>query len=290
VHIRPIHPAAIYPRPMAIARVGVSGWRYPGWRGVFYPEGLQQRRELEYAGEHLTSIEINGTFYSLQRASSFATWRDETPDDFVFTVKGSRFITHMKRLIGGAELLPNFLASGMLGLGPKLGPILWQLPPNFAFDAQRLGTFFADLPRTTFEAAAIAARHDDRLADDHALTTCEVDLPLRYALEVRHPSFATDEALELCRTHGVAMVVADTGGKWPEITETTADFVYARLHGPEELYASGYTPEGLDAWANRVGGWLDSGRDVFMYFDNDLKAFAPRDAMGMIERLRARTG
>lgn len=273
---------------MATARVGVSGWRYPGWRGVFYPEKLPQRRELEYAAEHLTSIEINGTFYSLQRASSFTTWRQETPEDFVFTVKGSRFITHMKRLIGGADLLPNFLASGILALGPKLGPFLWQLPPNFAFDAERLGAFFADLPRSTAEAAVIAARHDDRVPEDHAHVTSEVDLPLRHALEVRHPSFVSDVALNLCRDNNIALVVADTGGKWPEITETTADFVYARLHGPEELYASGYTDEGLDLWAGRVGGWLDGGRDVYMYFDNDLKAFAPRDAMAMIERLRSR--
>lgn len=273
---------------MAIARVGVSGWRYPGWRGVFYPKGVPQRSELEYASTNLTSIEINGTFYSLQSPSSFATWRSQTPDEFVFSLKGSRFITHMKRLIGGPDLLPNFLASGVLALGPKLGPILWQLPPNFAFDAERLGKFFAGLPRTTVEAAALAAKHDERLTDDESLTVTEHDMPMRHALEVRHPSFESPAALQLCRDHGVAMVIADTGGKWPAITELTADFVYARLHGPAELYASGYTPEGLDMWAARLFDWLDSGRDVYMYFDNDLKAFAPRDAMGMIERIAAR--
>ncbi|MGH3485055.1 MAG: DUF72 domain-containing protein, partial [Nocardioidaceae bacterium] len=144
---------------MARVRVGISGWNYPGWRGEFYPRGLAQRRELEYAAQRLTSIEINGTFYSLQRPESFESWRDQTPDDFVFAVKASRFITHMKRLLDSETTLPNFFGQGVLAFGPKLGPILWQLPPTMAYDPDRLDAFFTLLPRTTTAAAELAERH-----------------------------------------------------------------------------------------------------------------------------------
>ena len=168
-------------------RVGISGWRYAGWRGDFYPKGLAQRRELEYAAERLTSIEINGSFYSLQRASSYAAWREATPDDFVFAVKGGRFITHLKRLVDVETPLANFFASGVLALGSKLGPVLWQLPEVLTYDADRLAGFFERLPRTTADAARIAAGHDARVKDP--LTTPLVDAPLRHALEFRSASF-----------------------------------------------------------------------------------------------------
>ncbi|MGE5720284.1 MAG: DUF72 domain-containing protein, partial [Nocardioidaceae bacterium] len=235
-----------YMRSVGQIRIGISGWNYAGWRGDFYPKGLVQRLELAYAAERLTSIEINGSFYSLQRPSSYAAWREQTPDDFVFAVKGGRFITHMKKLAGVETALANFFASGVLALGPKLGPVLWQLPPNLGFDAERLTSFFEQLPRTTAAAAEVAKRHDSKVPDDRALTAAEADRPIRHALEVRHHSFATPEAVALLRAHDVALVVADTAGRWPLVEEATSDHMYVRLHGDLELYTSGYTPQALD--------------------------------------------
>ena len=275
---------------MAQVRIGISGWNYPGWRGDFYPRGLVQRRELEYAAERLGSIEINGSFYSLQRPSSYAAWREQTPDDFVFAVKGGRFITHLKKLAGVETALANFFASGVLALGPKLGPVLWQLPPMLGYDEARLAAFFDLLPRTTAAAAELARGHDDKVPEDRALTVAEDDRPIRHALEVRHASFATAEAVALLRAHDVAFVVADTAGRWPLVEELTSDHVYVRLHGDRELYASGYTAAALDRWADKVCRWADLGQDVFVYFDNDAKGFAPHDAMALQERVRARRG
>jgi uncharacterized protein YecE (DUF72 family) len=265
-------------------RIGISGWTYPGWRGDFYPRGLVQRRELEYAAERLTSIEINGSFYSLQRPTSYAAWREQTPDDFVFSVKGGRYISHLKRLADVETPLANFFASGLLALGPKLGPILWQLPENLRYDADRLAGFFAQLPRTTTAAAALAQRHDDKVPEDRALVTTEADRPLRYALEFRSPSFVTPEATALLREHDVACVLADTAGKWPKVDEDTSDFRYVRLHGDAELYASGYSGASLDDWAEKCRRWAET-RDVFVYFDNDIKGYAPHDAMALQDRL-----
>jgi uncharacterized protein YecE (DUF72 family) len=270
---------------VADIRVGISGWTYPPWRGDFYPKGLPHKQELRYAAERLTSIEINGTFYSLQRPSSFLTWRQQTPDDFVFSLKGGRFITHMKRLTDAPETLANYFASGLLALGPKLGPVLWQLPPNMPYERPRLEQFFAALPRTTLAAAKLAEGHDERLKHG-ALTVAEDDRPIRHALEVRHDSFKSPDFLKLLRDHDIAVVVADTAGKWPQIEEVTAsDFVYVRLHGAEELYASGYTDEALDRWATKVRGWSSAGLDVYTYFDNDIKGYAPYDAIKLIERV-----
>ena len=265
-------------------RVGISGWTYPGWRGGFYPRGLVQRRELEYAAARLTSIEINGSFYALQRPTSYAAWRDQTPDDFVFSVKGGRYITHLKRLADVEVPLANFFASGVLALGPKLGPILWQLPENLQFDADRLAGFFALLPRTTSAAAELAQRHDDKVPDDRSLVTTDVDRPVRHALEFRSSSFANADAIGLLREHGVSCVLADTAGKWPKVDEDTGDVRYVRLHGDAELYASGYGDEALDGWAARVRRWAEDS-DVFVYFDNDIKGLAPYDAMALQARL-----
>nr|WP_296774377.1 DUF72 domain-containing protein [Rhodococcus sp. (in: high G+C Gram-positive bacteria)] len=266
-------------------RVGISGWTYAPWRGDFYPEGLPHRRELEYASENLTSIEINGTFYAMQKPSSFAKWRAETPEDFVFSIKGGRYITHVKRLVGAEPALANFFATGVLSLGPKLGPFLWQLPPNFQFDADKLAAFFDLLPRTTTAAIELAERRDDKLAEDRVSLVADADRPLRYALEVRHPSFDIPDAVELLREKDIAFVVADSGGKYPYVETPTADFVYVRLHGAEELYASGYDDVALDGWAQRIAEWRERGLDVFVYFDNDVKGYAPHDAMRLIERL-----
>ncbi|MGE3661470.1 MAG: DUF72 domain-containing protein [Pseudonocardia sp.] len=269
---------------MAEIRVGTSGWRYPPWRGAFYPPGLPQRRELEYLSRRVTSIEINGSFYSLQRPEYYREWAAQTPDGFVFAVKGPRFVTHLKQLRDVRVPVANFLASGVLALGPKLGPVLWQLPPRLRFDAERLAAFLDLLPHTTAAAAALAAGHDERL-DGRALVETDADRPLRHALEVRHESFRDPAVAAVLRHHDVALVLADSAGTWPVLDEVTAGFVYVRLHGADELYASGYTPAALDAWAARVRAWHDGGRDVFVYFDNDAKVHAPRDAMELISRL-----
>ncbi len=266
-------------------RVGISGWTYAPWRGDFYPEGLPQRRELEYAASKLTSIEINGSFYSLQRPSSWAKWRDEVPDGFVFAVKGGRFITHMKRLQDVEQPLANFFAQGVLALGDRLGPILWQLPATFAYDESVLSDFCALLPRTTGEAAELAKRHDGRLTGDRLWSGEVVDRPLHHALEPRHQSFAAEDAVAHLEDCQLALVVADSAGKWPRFEQAVGPIVYARLHGDEELYASGYTDESLDLWAEKLRGWTADGRDAFVYFDNDIKGHAPYDAMRLVERL-----
>ena len=265
--------------------MGISGWNYPPWRGVFYPPGLPHRLELEHAASKLSTIEVNGSFYALQKPESFQAWRDRTPPNFLFSVKGGRFVTHMKKLRGVETPLANFFASGVLALGPKLGPLLWQLPPNLGYDESRLADFFALLPRTTTAAAALAAGHDERVEGRSWLTT-DADRPLRHALEVRHPTYGNDRFLDLLREHDVAVVTADTAGKWPLFLEPTTDLAYVRLHGDVELYTSGYSDQALDTWATRVGDWRDQGRDVVVYFDNDVKVHAPYDA----QRLAARLG
>ncbi len=270
---------------MARIRVGISGWTYAGWRGDFYPKGLVQREELAFASARLTSIEINGSFYSLQRPTSYAAWRDQTPADFVFAVKGGRFITHLKRLAGVETALANFFASGVLALGPKLGPFLWQLPENLRFDAERLDGFLAQLPRTTSAAADLARGHDAKVPDDRALTSADADRPLRHALEFRSETFCSTEAYDLLRRHQVACVVADTAGRWPLVEKDTSDFRYVRLHGDRELYASGYSDAALERWAERCRTWRAAGQDVYVYFDNDAKGFAPHDAVALLAKV-----
>jgi uncharacterized protein YecE (DUF72 family) len=269
---------------MGTLRIGISGWRYPPWRHVFYPKGLPQHRELEFASRRLRTIEINGSFYSLQRPSSYLRWYEETPADFVFSVKGGRFLTHNKKLRDCAGPLANFLASGVLALEEKLGPILWQLPPQLRFDADRLESFLTLLPATTAAAAELARGHDGRLRHG-AYLDVRADRPLRYALEVRHESFRDPAFVALLRRHRVALCVADTAGKWPYLEEDTADFVYVRLHGDKRLYVSGYGSGALDAWAQRLRGWQARGRSVYVYFDNDVKVRAPFDAMNLAARL-----
>lgn len=265
-------------------RIGTSGWLYPPWRGVFYPKGLAHRRELEYLSREVNSVEINGSFYSLQRPASYQAWFANTPADFLFAVKGSRFVTHMKRLRDVEVPLANFFASGMLALGAKLGPFLWQLPATLRFDPEQLGAFFDQLPRSTAAAAKLAEHHDERLAG-RAWTTADEDRPLRHALEVRHPGFVDPAFIDLLREHEIGLVVADTAGTFPYLEEVTADFVYVRLHGDVELYTSGYTDEALDAWAGKIRAWHSTGRDVFAYFDNDVKVKAPTDAIALAARL-----
>ncbi len=267
-------------------RIGISGWRYPPWRGVFYPPKLAQRLELTYAAERMNSLEINGSFYTLQKPELYHRWREQTPDDFVFAVKGGRFITHMKKLRDVEEALANFFASGPLALREKLGPLLWQLPPSLPYDADRLSRFFLQLPRSTSEAAYLARRHGPRLIGRAFAGTAE-DRPLRHALEVRHDSYKVPGFVQLLRDFAVSLVVADTAGKWPFLLDVTSDLVYVRLHGDEELYTSGYSPSALEVWAGRIREWTAAGLDVCAYFDNDVKVRAPFDAMALAERVTA---
>jgi uncharacterized protein YecE (DUF72 family) len=295
-------------------RIGISGWRYKGWRGKFYPPKLPQRSELDFAASTFRSIEINGTHYSLQRPKSFERWRNETPDHFTFAIKGSRFITHMKKLRDIDEALANFFAQGILALGPKLGPILWQFAPRFIYNEALLTEFFNKLPRTTSDAAAIACEHSPRL-NGRASTEALTKQPIRHCIEIRHNSFVCPDFIALLRKHNIGLVVADTV-EWPLLFDLTSDFVYCRLHGSEELYASGYGDAALDTWANRVAQWttgkeaddeaIDSQlhghhaspepsatretRDVFVYFDNDAKVHAPFDAQGLQQRVSALLG
>ena len=287
-------------------RIGISGWRYPPWRGRFYPKGLRQRDELAYAASKFRAVEINGTFYSLQRPESFEAWSAATPEDFLFTVKGPRYITHMLKLRNVEAPLANFCANGMLVLGSKLGPILWQFPPSFRFNAEKLEAFFRLLPRDTETAARLARRHDHRV---NGRTSFAVDRNrrLRHAIEIRHDSFRDPTFIALLRRQRIALVCADTV-EWPLLMDLTTDFVYCRLHGSEELYASGYDDAALARWADLTVAWARGDdpkdapkasdhppahrakRDVFVFFDNDAKVRAPADAqrlMSMVAQQRA---
>ena len=290
---------------MGKIRIGISGWRYEPWRGVFYPPDLPQRRELEYASRALPTIEINGSFYSLQRPEFYAEWYAATPEDFVFSVKGGRYITHILRLRNILRPMANFFASGILNLRDKLGPFLWQFPPNFQWDEERFSAFLDLLPRDTEQALSLARRRDARMRGRCRLAI-DASRPLRHAIEIRHDSFRNERFVALLRKHHVALVVADTAGKWPYVEDVTADFMYLRLHGEEELYASGYTDEALDRWAARIRAWTRgaqpddaslispkspgrrASRDVYCYFDNDIKVRAPFDAQRLMEKLGLR--
>ncbi|QQQ80374.1 DUF72 domain-containing protein [Saccharothrix sp. 6-C] len=237
-------------------RIGTSGWRYPEWRGGFYPRGLQQRLELQFLSRRLDTVEINGSFYGLRKPTDFKSWFERTPENFVFAVKGHREITHTKRLRDVAKDVEEFFDSGVLDLGPKLGPILWQLPPSLPWRPERFAAFLDLLPGP----------------------------PVRHAIEVRHPSWDTPELVEVLARHGIALVVAESAGRFPEPHELTTDFVYARLHGDEELYVSAYSDQALDRWASRFREW-SAARDVYVYFDNTMGGAAPFDALALAERL-----
>jgi len=266
------------------AFIGISGYNYPGWRGQFYPRDLAARRWLEYASRQFNSIELNGTFYSLKSPAVFGKWVDETPADFTFAVKGSRFITHNLKLNRAVTPLANFYGSGILALGKKTGPFLWQLPPILRFDAERMRAFLELLPRNTMEAGKLARKHDARLKKG-VLLKAPARVAYRHAFEVRHESFFVKAFYDLLREFDCALVIADTAGKFPCVEELTAEFVYVRLHGSTRLYASNYTGPELDAWAKRARTWLREGRDVYIYFDNDALGHAPRNARALAERL-----
>jgi uncharacterized protein YecE (DUF72 family) len=282
-------------------RIGISGWRYTPWRGVFYPESLPQRLELAYASRLLQTIEINGSFYSLQRPEYYAQWFDETPPDFEFAVKGPRFITHMKRLKDVRTPLANFFASGVFNLRHKLGPVLWQFPPRMRFNRERFAEFLDLLPMDTAAALRLARSRDYRLKG-RARLAIDASRPLRHAFEIRHESFLDPEFIALLRARNVALVIAETAQRWPMPHDMTADFVYVRLHGDKRLYQSGYSDRALDRWAQKITAWhagreaegmkiapplkRANPRDVYCYFDNtDVKLRAPVDARALTRKL-----
>lgn len=274
--------------------IGISGWQYAPWRNVFYPEKLAQREELHFASRHVSSIEINSSFYSLQKPESYQKWYQETPKGFLFSVKAPRYITHIRRLKECAEPMANFFASGVLHLEEKLGAVLWQLPPSFRYDEERLESFLSLLPKT-FKEAVRCADKADRVEPTYPSSAARSSQKIRHALEVRHHSFENPYFIEQLRRHNVALVFADNDGRWPYMEDLTADFVYLRLHGSEELYASGYSDQALKEWSRRLHLWQQGKqpsdaltmhekagrsvqRDAFVYFDNDVKVYAPRDA------------
>jgi uncharacterized protein YecE (DUF72 family) len=257
-------------------RIGIGGWTYEPWRGTFYPEKLPQKRELEYAASKFTSIEINGTFYGSQKPESFAKWHDETPEGFVFALKGPRFTTNRRVLGEAGESVERFFNSGVLELKDKLGPVNWQLAPTKKFDAEDFSAFLALLPKTV-EGRAI-----------------------RHAVEVRHDSFRHADCVAVAREHGVALVIAGDS-EYPLIADVTAPFVYARIMGTQQSEDAGYDAAGLDRWADHALSWATGAspealetlapvkkapaRDVFLYVISGAKARNPAAAMALIDRI-----
>jgi uncharacterized protein YecE (DUF72 family) len=285
-------------------RIGISGWVYPPWRGVFYPKDLTIKKELFYASRQVSTIEINGSFYANQKPETYFRWYKETPSDFCFSVKGPRFITHILRLKNCDRALINFFASGVLNLDEKLGAFLWQLPPNLIFDPERIESFFKLLPKTFSEAAQLADT-SERYGTHYSESIHKSQRPLQHSLEVRHHSFENPEFIDLLRKYNIALVFADTAGKWPYMEDVTADFIYVRLHGDKEFYASGYSRESLVWWSDRIKSWQRGqdpkdaltltdkkmprvARDIYIYFDNDLKVKAPYDAQTLEKILQSK--
>lgn len=285
---------------MSKVEIGISGWTYEGWRGTFYPEKLAHKKELSFASTELPTIEINGTFYGLQRPKSYERWYELTPPGFIFSVKANRYITHVKRLNDVEIPMANFFASGPLCLKEKLGPFLWQFPPSMKFDPDKFEAFLKLLPKDFKEAAKLGVKNT--LKADRQYLEVEKNYPLKHAVEVRHMSFLDPLFVELLRKYNVAIVFADTAGKWPYLEDITSDFVYVRLHGDEELYVSGYDDKTLNFWSERIRKWKNGlepkdrmtmtdehpkkiERDVFVYFDNDVKTRAPFDAKTLIQKV-----
>lgn len=299
---------------MSTIRIGVSGFRYAHWRGAFYPKGLPQRSELSFMASRVGSIEINGSFYSLQKPSFYRQWCAAVPDNYTFAVKGGRFITHMKKLRNVEPALANFFGSGVLCLGKSLGPILWQFPENMPCDLARFEAFFELLPHTAAAAASFAVEHHHhtRAIEEDAFPEPPPKAALRYAVEIRNPACLNEPLMALLRKHRIAWVIADTAGRFPYSEELTADFAYVRLHGDTQLYASGYGRQAIARWAQRIEQWSEGSepaggvakrpgadahaklekrrraRDVYVYFDNDGSAHAPHDAIALQAALAAK--
>lgn len=277
---------------MAKFYIGISGWRYAPWRNNFYPKGLVQKKELYFASRSVNSIEINGSFYALQTPERYAGWYADTPDNFIFSVKAPRYITHIRRLNDVEEPIANFFASGPLELKEKLGAMLWQFPPSFKFNEQQFHQFLQMLPKTAGEALSITRKYHP---DFNLPEQVQKKRELRHAVEIRNQTFVDETFIALLRRYNVAFVIADTARRWPYAEDITSDFVYMRLHGDTELYRSGYSEEAIDHWYRRIKSWsqgiqprdakliakrtkLHDSLDVYCYFDNTDKLWAPQDA------------
>ena len=272
---------------MPAAFVGTSGYDYPAWRGSFYPPGIPHREWLAFSSRIFNSIELNGTFYSLKSPAVFQRWASDVPETgFVFAIKGGRFITHNLKLRNCETALGNFYASGVLALGRKTGPFLWQLPATYGFQPERLDEFMRALPRSSLDGEAVARQHDHRLRRGSLVDAAE-SVTYRHAFEVRHPSYLCEEFYAILRAHECSLVIADTAGKFAYSEALTTDFVYVRLHGSTALYASDYDDVELESWAAKVSGWMSggNGRTAYVYFDNDAKVHAPHNAMRLADLL-----
>ncbi|SMF68709.1 DUF72 domain-containing protein [Pseudobacteriovorax antillogorgiicola] len=259
-------------------KVGVSGWTYDGWKGSFYPQSLKPKDQLSWASRKVKTIEINGTFYRLQKPSDYENWYDDTPDGFIFAIKAPRYITHVCGLKDCKTPVANFLANGLFCLEDKLGPILWQLPPQGHFGPHVL-EFMKHLPQDAEQALALARKHDDKVADRNYLTISN-KVTIRHAIEIRNPSFMKDSLLECAVANNIAIVYTESAERWPNPAISTADFVYARFHAPESLYPEGYEPDDLLALKKELTSLAETRKasEAFVFFDNGFKDSAPRDA------------
>lgn len=290
-------------------RAGLSGWSYSNWKGKFYPSGLATKDQLAYCARTFPTLELNSTFYRLARPSTYEKWEAAAPKGFQFAVKGWRMVTQYKRLKDVAEPIAQFLGSGPIGLGKKLGPILWQLPPSLTFDEDVLRAFFELLPKTLGEAQTFVENHAPENVSNAALDAAsdvaagaatsrrvpqvaaeDATQPIRYSMEPRNATFFDPAAAALMKEYGVAMVVADSAGRHPQFNEVTTDFTYVRLHGSPRIYYSNYSPEVLEDWAERIKVWLQKGIKTYIYFDNTALGYAPKNALSLEEMLRETSG
>lgn len=287
---------------MTRIRVGISGWDYDSWQGDLYPTSLVKRRRLEYASRLFDTLEVNGTFYSLKSPRVFETWYRTAPSGFIYAIRGSRFITHTRRLRAPEVALANFFANGVLRLEDKLGPFLWQCPPTMDWEPRAFEAFCAALPSDARAASRIARRHDERVRGRSSYEVGE-NRRLRHAFEIRDSRMMNEEMVRTLRRHGHAFVISDTAGKYPYAEDITAGFTYVRLHGSSRMYVGSYGEAELDRWKQRIERWASAdevanalriadlrpparkGRDVYVYFDNDAHGHAPFDALALARKL-----
>jgi uncharacterized protein YecE (DUF72 family) len=271
-------------------RVGMSGWTYAPWRKIFYPEKLLQKKELEYASRQVTAIEVNGTFYGLQKPDTFRAWYDQAPNDFKFALKAPKYMTHVLRLKDVEESLSTFLASGVLCLKEKLGPILWQFPPHLSYKDSRFEEFAKILPKNSQDAASVSRSYNQRVLKE-AFTEAVSDFPIRHAFEVRHPSFENPEFLAMLKHYQIAAVFVDSCKQKPIFKESTSNFVYYRMHGDEAQLKEGYPLTRLKKIAYDLQSWTEKkqdqpAKDVYLFFNNDVKVHAPQDAVKLQSLLK----
>ena len=286
---------------MSTVRIGISGWVYKNWDGVFYPSWVKKSKKLEFASRVFSTIEINGTFYSLQNKKNYEKWYRQTPDDFIFSVKANRYITHIKKLKNVKTSIANFFSSGPLALKEKLGPILWQCPPGLIFEAKKIEDFLKILPKNFKDAIKLCSKADIPKKEQYLKYV--KNFKIKHALEVRNITFVNSDFINLLRKYNVALVFSDNTGLWPYFEDVTSDFIYIRLHGHSKMYTSRYDQKSLNLWSKKIDSWRKGHqpknkntitkdkialkeRDVFVYFDNDKKIFAPSNAMELMERIK----